>query len=67
MAQPESDPTRGGLLAAAAPGCEAGGALLRHAPSWRRAGSNSQNYPGVSVLQITMPLPVPSGERVRHG
>ena len=67
MAQPEIDPTRGSLLAAAAPGREAGGAFLRHAPSWRRAGGNSKNYPGVSVLLISMPLPVPSGERVRHG
>ena len=52
MAQPETDPTRGGLEAAAAPSREAGGAFLRHAPSWRRAGGNSQNYPGVSVTLI---------------
>lgn len=49
MAQPEFDPTCGGHWAAAAPGRKAGGAPLRHAPSWRRAGGNSQNYPGVSV------------------
>lgn len=52
MAQPECDPTCGGHLAAAAPGRKAGGASLRHAPSWRRTGGNSQNYPGVSVTLI---------------
>lgn len=52
MAQPECDPTCGGHLAAAAPGRKAGGASLRHAPSWRRKGGNSQNYPGVSVTLI---------------
>lgn len=67
MAQPETHPTRGGRKAAAAPGREAGGANLRYAPSYRRAGGNSQNYPGVSVTLIQCLEPVLSGERVRHG
>lgn len=66
MAQPECDPTCGGHLAAAAPSRKAGGAPLRHAPSWRRTGGNSQNYPGVSVTLIQCFKPNLSGEHVRH-
>jgi hypothetical protein len=66
MAQPEFDPTCGGHLAAAALGRKAGGAPLRHAPSWRRVGGNSQNYPGVSVTLIQCLKANLSGEHVRH-
>lgn len=53
---PDPRAKRGGLRAAAAPGRKAEGAISRRVTSRRRAGGNSENYPGVSVVLIPTPI-----------
>ena len=58
--------SRGGRLAAAAPGREARGATARRTVIRRRTGGNRHYYPRVSVGVISASFDDLSGGRVRH-